>query len=219
MDLNNYNYLKYIASTGMPIVLSTGMSEINEIKKAVRTIEEEGNQNICILHCVSTYPPDLNTINLKNIIGLRKTFPNYPIGYSDHSEGVEIASASVAFGACMIEKHFTLDKTKIGMDNHMALEPNQMELLVKNCQNVRISLGNSERVVLKAEVEQRKQMRRSIVSKKDLKAGNKIKLDDLDTKRPGTGFPPQMIDELVGKILANDVKRDMLLSEDDISDN
>ena len=152
MDLNNYNYLKYIASTGMPIVLSTGMSEINEIKKAVRTIEEEGNQNICILHCVSTYPPDLNTINLKNIIGLRKTFPNYPIGYSDHSEGVEIASASVAFGACMIEKHFTLDKTKIGMDNHMALEPNQMELLVKNCQNVRISLGNSERVVLKSEV-------------------------------------------------------------------
>jgi sialic acid synthase SpsE len=219
MDLNNYRFLSYIASTGTPIVLSTGMSEMDEIKKAVKTIEAEGNQNICILHCVSIYPPELSTINLKNIIGLRDAFPNYPIGYSDHSGGIEIASASVVFGACMIEKHFTLDKKKIGMDNQMALEPDEMELLVKNCQNVQKSLGNAQRVVLPAEIEQRNVMRRSIVSKKDLKAGNKIKLDDLDAKRPGTGFPPQMIHELVGKTLANDVKCDMLLNEDDILNN
>ena len=216
MDLNNYQFLSYIASTGMPIVLSTGMSEMHEIKKAIQTIEAEGNQNICILHCVSIYPPELSTINLKNIIGLRKTFPNYPIGYSDHSEGTEIASASVAFGACMIEKHFTLDKAKIGMDNQMALEPHEMNELVDNCHNVQISIGDNNRKVLPAELKQRERMRRSIIYKKDLKAGNKLSFDDLDTKRPGTGFPPQMIDELVGKTLANDVKRDMLVNENDI---
>jgi len=219
MDLNNYNYLSYIAATGMPIVLSTGMSEMDEIKQAVSTIEAEKNYNICILHCVSIYPPELSTISLKNIIGLRETFPNYPIGYSDHSNGTEIASAAIAFGACMIEKHFTLDKTKIGMDNQMALEPDEMELLVKNCNNVQKSLGDKQRVVSEYELDQRKQMRRSIISKKDLKAGTKLTLDDLDTKRPGTGFAPSMIDELVGKVLVNDIERDMLLNKDDFSDD
>ena len=132
MDLNNYPYLDYIARSGTPIVLSTGMGELEEIQKAVETIEKTGNKNICILHCISIYPPEMSTIRLNNILGLRENFPDYSIGFSDHSIGTEMASAAVALGACMIEKHFTLDKTKIGMDNQMASEPEEMALLVRN---------------------------------------------------------------------------------------
>ncbi len=216
MDLNNYHYLRYIALTGLPVVLSTGMGSIEEIEKAVGVFESEKNYNLCILHCVSIYPPDLRTIRLKNIIGLRDKFPNYPIGYSDHSQGVEIATAAVALGSCMIEKHFTLDKSRIGMDNQMALEPNEMKCLVENCHNVHASLGSYKRVISSAEYEQRTIMRRSIVTKKNLKAGTKLEYDDLDTKRPGTGLPPDMIDSLVGKTLTKDIDSDMLIREDDL---
>ena len=217
MDLNNYDYLKYIAGTGMPIILSTGMSELDEIRKAVKVIELEKNYNICLLHCVSIYPPETSTISLNNILGLREEFPNYPVGYSDHSVGNEISIASVALGACMIEKHFTLDKTKIGMDNHMATEPDQMKILVKSCNEVQKALGGSKRVVLSAELEQRKTMRRSIIATKNLKVGTKLTYDDLDVKRPGTGFPPDQIDKLLGKTLIREVAKDTLITKQDLS--
>ena len=195
MDVNNYDYLRYIAQTDVPIVLSTGMSEMDEIKKAVDTIQKEGNKNLCLLHCISIYPPEIATIRLNNILGLRDEFPDYPIGFSDHSLGIEIPSAAVALGACMIEKHFTLDKTKIGMDNQIALEPDEMTQLVTHCHNVQVALGESERIVLQAEMDQRKQMRRSIVATKDLKAGKKLIKSDLDVKRPGTGIPPNKLND------------------------
>jgi sialic acid synthase SpsE len=218
MDLNNYPFLDYIARSGSPIVLSTGMGELDEIQKAVETIEKTGNKNICILHCISIYPPEISTIRLNNILGLREKFPDYSIGFSDHSIGTEMASAAVALGACMIEKHFTLDKTKIGMDNQMASEPEEMALLVRNCHNVQNALGDTRRIVLPAEMEQRKKMRRSIVAVKDSKAGTKLTADDLDTKRPGTGLPPDKIRELVGKTLLRDIKGDTLITEADISE-
>ena len=218
MDLNNYSYLTYIAKTGLPIVLSTGMAEMNEIYKAVKTIEKENNINICILHCVSIYPPETSSIRLKNILGLRKEFPNYPIGFSDHSSGIEMATAAVALGACMIEKHFTLDKTKIGMDNQMAIEPDEMRLLVENCHNVQIALGGTKRVVRSSEIEQRKIMRRSVIVTRDLKAGAELTLNDLDVKRPGTGIAPDKLNELVGKTLTKNIEGDTLIDEADISD-
>ena len=218
MDLNNYPFLDYIARTGTPIVLSTGMGELEEIKKAVETIEKIGNKNICILHCISIYPSETSTIRLNNILGLRENFPDYPIGFSDHSLGTEIASAAVALGACMIEKHLTLDRTKIGMDNQMAIEPEEMVLLVRNCHNVQIALGDTRRIVFPAEMEQRKKIRRSIVAVNDLKAGTKLTVEDLDFKRPGTGLPPDKINELVGKILLRDIEGDTLIMEADISE-
>lgn len=218
MDLNNYLFLDYIARSGAPIVLSTGMGEIEEIHRAVETIEKAWNKNICLLHCVSIYPPETSTIRLRNILGLREEFPDYPIGYSDHSIGTEMASAAIALGACMIEKHFTLDRTKIGMDNQMASEPEEMALLVRNCHNVQIALGDTRRIVLPAEMEQRKKMRRSIVAVKDLKAGTKLTADDLDVKRPGTGLPPDKISELVGKTLIRDIEGSSLITEADISE-
>jgi sialic acid synthase SpsE len=218
MDVNNFDYLRYIAKTGIPMVLSTGMSEMDEINKAVDIIQKEGNKNLCLLHCISIYPPEIATIRLNNILGLRDEFPDYPIGFSDHSLGIEMSSAAVAFGACMIEKHFTLDKTKIGMDNQMALEPDEMSQLVENCNNVQTALGGSERVLLPAEIEQREIMRRSIISTRDLKPGDKLKRDDLDVKRPGTGIPPNKLNDLIGRTLVRNVGRDTLIKESDISE-
>ena len=216
MDLNNYGYLSYIAKTGAPIILATGMSDMEEIRKAVDTIEKTGNKNLCLLHCISIYPPELSTIALKNIIGLREKFPDYVIGFSDHSIGTEMAVAAVALGAAVIEKHLTLDKSAIGMDNQMATEPEEMGLLVRQCHNVQIALGSSKRVVLKAEIEQRSKMRRSIVVKRDMKAGEVLEAEDLDVKRPGTGISPEELCNIVGKKLAKDVQGDTLLSIEDI---
>ena len=218
MDLNNYPFLDYIARSGAPIVLSTGMGGLEEIHRAVEIIEKAENKNICLLHCISIYPPETSTIRLRNISGLRKEFPDYPIGFSDHSTGTEMASAAIALGACMIEKHFTLDRTKIGMDNQMATEPEEMALLVRNCYNVQIALGDTIRTVLPAEMEQRKKMRRSIVTAKGLKAGTKLTADDLDFKRPGTGLPPKKISELIGKTLLRDIEESMPITEADISE-
>lgn len=216
MDLNNLKYLRYIAKKNVPIVLSTGMSTMEEIRRAVKTIENEGNKQICLLHCISIYPPELDTIHLNNIIGLREAFPELPIGFSDHSHGVEMAVAATAFGAALIEKHLTLDSKKIGMDNQMATEPEEMKLMVNCCHNTHIALGNKERVVREAEQEQMKKMRRSLIVTKDLQAGHILTEDDLDAKRPGTGIPADKLDEMVGKKLANNVEADTLLKLQDI---
>lgn len=216
MDLNNYLYLRYIAKKGVPIVLSTGMSEMAEIRKAVQTIEDAGNRQICLLHCISIYPPEFETIHLHNILGLREAFPNYPIGFSDHSHGVEMAVAATALGAALIEKHLTLDRTKIGMDNQMATEPEEMKQMVDCCIRTQIAMGNKERVVREAEQEQMKKMRRSVIVTRNIKAGEILQLADLDAKRPGTGIPADKIESLVGKKLLVDKDADTLLEINDI---
>ena len=215
MDLNNYVYLKYIAQKGIPIVLSTGMSEIEEIRKAISVIESEGNTSICLLHCISTYPPEFETINLMNIQGLREEFPQYPIGFSDHSHGVEMAVAATALGAALIEKHLTLDASKIGMDNQMATEPDEMKQMVMCCRNTNKALGQKNRVVQEAEQEQMKKMRRSIILTRDMHAGEVLQLSDLDAKRPGTGIPADKIESLIGKILVTNKVHDTLLEYSD----
>lgn len=216
MDLNNHIFLDYMGRKGIPLILSTGMGDISEIREAVKVLEKTGNNDICILHCISIYPPELSTIRLNNIIGLREEFPDYPIGFSDHSIGIEIPVAAVALGACLIEKHFTLDSSKIGMDNQVATEPFAMTKLVENCFNVHAALGSHERVVLPAELEKRKEMRRSVVSARDLKAGDIICLNDLDLKRPGTGIPADRVSTIIGKTIKNDIEKDILISIEDL---
>jgi N-acetylneuraminate synthase len=216
MDLNNYPFLDFVGRTGSPIVLSTGMGDTHEILKAVETIERTGNKKIAILHCTSIYPTLDSAVNLNNILGLRKNFPNYPIGFSDHSVGTQIASAAVALGACMIEKHFTLDKSRIGMDNQMATEPQEMELLVSNCHSVFEALGTEQRVVGDVELEQRKKMRRSIVFVNDLPVGALLTERDVDFKRPGTGYSPEQLTEVIGRRLVKDAIADTLLTSEHI---
>ena len=216
MDINNYPFIDYIARKGAPIVLATGMAGMDEICKAVEVIVKTGNKNLCLLHCISIYPPDISTIRLLNIAGLKEAFPEIPIGFSDHSLGIEMASAAVALGAAMIEKHLTLDRLKIGMDNQMAIEPGEMKQMVQNCHNVNAALGGKERIVIEAELLQRKKMRRSVIVNKDLRKGDVLTVEDLDSKRPGTGFPPEKISELAGIILCKDVEADTILEADAI---
>lgn len=216
MEINNNDFLAYIAKKGIPIVLSTGMSEIEEVKKAVEIIETAGNSQIVLLHCISIYPADPKTINLNNIPMLRELFPNYPIGFSDHTLGCEISCAATALGAALIEKHLTLDKTKMGMDNNMAIEPEEMKALVDNCHNVQFAIGSHERVVREDEYAQRLKMRRSVIALQALEAGTILTKEMLGAKRPGNGISPDQIPSLIGKKLRNAVAADSLIKKEDI---
>lgn len=217
MDVNNYPFLDYIARTGLPIVLSTGMADLEEIRRAIRILENAGNKSICILHCISIYPADVSVTNLRNILSFRREFPQYPIGFSDHSIGIEVAPAAVALGASLIEKHFTLDKSKIGMDNQIACEPEEMAELVRQCHSVHSALGNFERIVSTEEFAQRLKMRRSAVAIRDLEPGHVLSGSDIEFKRPGTGFPPDALDQLVGKALRKSIKVDQMFTDDHFS--
>lgn len=216
MDINNYLYLEYIAKTGSAIVLSTGMSTYDEVGKAIEILKSCGNKNLCVLHCVSLYPVAYKDINLNNILYLKEKYKDIPIGFSDHSIGYEIPSAAIALGACLIEKHFTLDKNKIGMDNQMATEPEEFRKMVEACKNVYDSLGILDRVVLDAEKEQLRKMRRSIVTKTKLQAGAILKLEDIDFKRPADGISPDKYVDIIGKKLKIDKDEGSILYYDDL---
>jgi len=216
MDLVNLDLLAHMSSKQIPIVLSTGMGSIEEIEEAVETIVESGNNRICILHCVSLYPTQIQEMNLQNILGLREIFGDFPIGFSDHSEGSALAIAATALGAALIEKHFTLDKTKIGMDNQMAMETNELAQMIQGCRDVFLSLGDKERKVSESEINQRKIMRRSLVSSRDLAVGHTIQRDDIIFKRPGDGIQISDIDSVVGKTVIKNIPSNCIIEQSDI---
>lgn len=216
MDINNLPYLEYIAKKNKPIVLSTGMSNIEEIKLAVKTIESTRNFKIIILHCVSIYPTKIEDSNLNNILGFREVFHKYPIGFSDHTIGIDVAIASVALGCGLIEKHFTLDSAKMGMDNNMATEPQEFLNLINGCNNVFKAMGSKNRIVSNEEYSQALKMRRSIIAKRDLIAGEVLGLQDLEFKRPGNGIPPNRVGEILGYSLKTNIKAGYLITQEDI---
>lgn len=218
MEINNLRFLRYIGQKHVPIVLSTGMSTMDEIERAVGALEECGAEDIVLLHCVSIYPTILTTVDLNNIIGLRERFPKYPIGFSDHTEGDAAAVAATALGAAVIEKHLTLDRSKMGMDNGMATEPEQFSVLVKKCRDIHIAMGGKDRIVIPEELAQREKMRRSITAARDLPKGHVIAPEDLYAKRPGTGISPDKFDELLGKRINRDIPADTLIMPEDIDD-
>lgn len=215
MDLNNYPFLEYIASKKRPIVLSTGLSTLDEIVKAVKTIEDKDNYQIILLHCVSLYPPKDKLVNLNNIDMLRDNF-SYPVGFSDHTIGSSIPIASVAKGACMIEKHFTLDKNMFGWDHKISADFKELKDIVYSSKKVWKSLGNYERVVSNEEIEKRNAFRRSIVASRDIPKGKTIERDDIDFKRPGTGIAPEYIRFVAGRVAKHDIKYDEVIKLEDI---
>lgn len=211
MELNNLAYLSEIAALDADIILSTGMSDLCEIKVAVESILERSNYNLCLLHCVSQYPTELENANILNVKLLKDVFTDLLVGYSDHTLGYEAALASVVLGARVIERHFTFDKTRIGMDNHMASEPPEFRELVQRCHNVMQALGSYDRIITKEDIDQRSNMRRSVVYQRDLSAGHVLKAEDLTFKRPGTGIPPTEANEIIGKLLVTSVEADVLV--------
>lgn len=216
MDLDNEKFLKYIAKKGVPVVLSTGMSTMEEIEHAVKLLKEERVENLCLLHCISVYPPKTEDIHLNNILGLRERYPDITIGFSDHSLGQEMSVAAVALGAALIEKHLTLDRSKIGMDNQMATEPDEMKKMVEACNHVCMAMGSKERVLSQEELEQKVKMRRSIIAVQDIKAGTVIEESMLGAKRPATGLPLEKMKDLIGKTVKNDIIKDTVIYDKDI---
>lgn len=216
MELNNTKFLRYIGGKKVPIILSTGMSTMDEIEEAVDVLHSVGVDQMIILHCVSIYPTILTDANLNNILGLRERFCMHPIGFSDHTEGDAAAVAAVALGASVIEKHLTLDKSKVGMDNGMATEPPEFTALISKCRNIQNAMGTKERILNQQELNQRQNMRRSVVAVRDISAGEVIQEEDLYSKRPGTGIAPNKIDSVIGKRAAKDIQADTIILLEDI---
>ncbi len=215
MDVNHIPLLKYVASKHKPVILSTGMATIGEIEQAIYVLKKGGAGSIALLHCISIYPPAYETINLRNITMLRRTF-DVPVGFSDHSLGTAIPLAAIALGACIIEKHFTLDKNLDGWDHAISCDPSELQIIVRDGKNVFDALGNSTRSLTKLEIEKRKKFRRCIVISRPMKKGEKISIGDLDYKRPGTGISPNEVNYVIGRTVKHNLKFDDELKWSDL---
>ena len=211
MDINNFQLLEQVADKQKPVILSTGMSTLAEIDKALSILQKFNVKEIALLHCISIYPPLYEDINLNNIPMLRQTF-GLPVGFSDHTIGTSIPLASIAMGACIIEKHFTTDKNLPGWDHLISADPNELKIIREEGDNIVKSLGSFKRIVSPAEQEKKIKFRRSIVYTKNLPSGHVITIDDLTSKRPGSGVSPELIDSLIGRKLNISVEEDTLLN-------
>ena len=207
MDINHVPLLEYVARKGRPVLLSTGMATIGEIERALHVLRAGGAGPVALLHCISIYPPAYEDINLRNMVTLQAAF-DVPVGFSDHTLGTAIPLAAIALGACIIEKHFTLDKNLEGWDHAVSADPEEMEVIVREGKNIFQALGSTVRTVGEAEIEKRKKLRRRLVVKRDMKKGERLQLEDFDFKRPGTGIDPDESRYVIGRSLARDVAAD-----------
>lgn len=215
MDINNLPLLKHIAAFSKPVVMSTGMATLSEIEAAIAVIKESGNEQIVLLHCIAIYPPENKDINLNNIKMLQDVF-GLPVGFSDHSIGFSIPLASVALGACVIEKHFTTDKNLPGWDHEISANPYEMEIICKEAHVISESMGKYQRVVSDAEKEKKLKFRRSIVVNADLPVGHVLNEGDLEYKRPGTGISPDEAQYIIGRQLRTALTVDHQLCLEDL---
>lgn len=214
-DLTNKMLLEYIALKDRPIILSTGMATIEEIKEAVAWIENKGNKKISLLHCTSNYPAPFRDVNMKAMVTMAEQFP-YPVGYSDHTKGIEISIMAVAMGAQIIEKHFTLSRELKGPDHKASLEPDEMKDLVNAIRNVEIAFGDGIKTLSDSEINTREVARKSLVTAGDFCQGYILKEGDLLVKRPGTGTAPKFVEDFIGKKLKSNLPKDYLITKDDI---
>ncbi len=208
-EITNFPLLKHIAKKHRPVILSTGMSTIGEVEEALNLIEKY-NDDIILMHCLTNYPAKKEDANLNVIKTLEYTFKRH-VGFSDHTSGIEMSVAAVALGSCVIEKHFTIDKNLPGPDHKASLEPQELSEMVKAVRNVEKGLGNGIKKPTNDEIKIKKLVRKSIVAKKDILKGSILTEEMLTIKRPGTGIEPKYLDELVGRELIDDVKKDDLL--------
>lgn len=215
-ELLNLPYLEKIARLpieGKSIVLSTGMSTVDEIKLSLNVLEENGMspQNMTILHCNTEYPTPLEDVNLNVISSFKRIFSEYNIGFSDHSPGYFVGIASVPYGISFIEKHFTLDKNFAGPDHKASVTPEELTLLCKGIRAVEKALGSSEKQVTLSERKNKVVARKSIVAKCDIKKGEVYTLENITTKRPGNGISPMSWYEILGKEAEQDFTEDELI--------
>ena len=199
-EITNEPFLKYLAAKGRPVLLSTGMSYLNEVIEAVEVIRQAGGTRIALMHCVSNYPADPADANLRALQTMREA-TGLPVGYSDHTPGIEIALAAVALGACVVEKHFTLDRRLAGPDHQASLEPNELRRLVQGIRTVEQALGHGRKEPALSEADTARVVRKSLVAARDIPAGTCLTESLIAIKRPGTGLKPALRSELVGRTL------------------
>ncbi len=212
-EITNLPYLRKIAKTGGKVILSTGMSTLNEVKAAVKVLTDNGlsRNDITLLHCTTQYPTPYEAVNLRAMDALR-TLGCAGVGYSDHTVGIEVPVAAVAMGATVIEKHFTLDKNLPGPDHRASLDPAELKAMVSAIRNVEQSLGNGEKVVADAERGNIEVARKSIVAARAIKKGEVLTEENITVKRPGNGLSPMLWDSVIGTRAVADFDYDALIT-------
>lgn len=211
-EITNLPYLRHIGLMGKPVVMSTGMSTLDEINEAINIFLNIGmdKDDISLLHCNSEYPTPISDVNLKAMLTMRDHF-GVKVGYSDHTLGIEVSIAAVAIGAKIIEKHFTLDRNLAGPDHLASLEPNELCEMIAAIRNVEKTFGDGIKKPTKSEMKNIFISRKSIVAKKNINIGEKFSEENLTTKRPGTGISPMSWDSMMGKVSDKDYQKDDLI--------
>ena len=209
-EITNYPYLVEIAKTGKDIILSTGMSTIEEIDAALCVLSQNGGGKVTILHCTTNYPTPMEDVNLRAMLTI-KEHCKCEVGYSDHTQGIEVPIAAVALGAKIIEKHFTLDRSMEGPDHRASLEPHELADMVNGIRNIEKAMGTGEKTPSESELANIDVVRKSIIASKSIKAGEIFSEDNLTTKRPGTGISPMRWNEILGMRALRDFAEDELI--------
>ncbi len=211
-EITNYPYLKKMASKKLPVILSTGMSNLCDVENALRVLTENGleKKQITLLHANTEYPTPMEDVNLRAMLTLKEAF-KVNVGYSDHSLGIEVPVAAVAVGAAIIEKHFTLDKNMSGPDHKASLEPGELKAMVKAIRNIEKALGNGIKQPSNSEKKNMPVARKSIVASRDIEIGELFTEENITTKRPGTGISPMRWNEIIGRKAIKDFKPDDLI--------
>ncbi len=207
-EVTNYPFLKYIASKNKPVILSTGMSTIGEVEKAVNTMYSVNeNLEIALLHCTTNYPTPYEEVNLRAMLTLKETF-KLPVGYSDHTLGIEVPVAAVALGAHIIEKHLTLDKKLPGPDHKASMEPREFQRMVEAIRNIEKAMGDGIKRPNNSEKEIQKVVRRRLAATRHMESGEVVREKDIAIKRVSEGLLPEFFEIIVGKKLRKEIEKD-----------
>ena len=211
-EITNLPYLRQMASYVKPVILSTGMATLGEIEAAIEVFEQAGlsRTNISVLHCTTEYPTPMAEVNLRAMQSIQAAL-GVAVGYSDHTKGIEVATAAVAMGAKVIEKHFTLDRNLPGPDHQASLEPAELKAMVSAIRNIEVALGDGIKRLTPSETRNRPIARKSLVASQVIQAGEVFTMQNVTTKRPGTGISPMRWDEVIGHVAPRNFDADELI--------
>lgn len=209
-EIDNVPYLRKIAESGKKVIISTGMCNMEDIEFAINVIKNSGAKDITILHCNTEYPTPMEDVNLKAMLEIEEVF-KLPIGYSDHTLGIEVPIAAVALGATVIEKHFTLDRNMEGPDHIASLEPNELKEMVKSIRNIEKALGSKKKSLSNSEAKNVAIARKSLVCSKKIRKGEEFNSDNIIAKRPGGGISPKEWDVVIGSKAKRDFNVDEMI--------
>ena len=212
-EITNLPYLRHVGQWGGPLILSTGMATLGDIEVALDALVRSGTalSAITVLHCTTEYPTPMADVNLRAMLGIQAAL-GVAVGYSDHTPGIEVATAAVALGATIIEKHFTLSRNLPGPDHQASLEPAELSAMVRAVRNIEVALGDGVKRMSASEAKNRPIARKSLVAARSIKQGERFSPDNVTAKRPGTGLSPMLWDEVMGQVARRDFDPDALIS-------